>query len=247
MRVRVPLLTIGIGVKLSCSLNISCSSPSRASPHTQSAARAPIVPSSPARTSNLLSETTSSTRSDPSLAHHVPTLGHFECAAPAGSRGRRGTRMRASSNSGCSDSGEGCTAGDSGTAAARAKVEATEAADAARAAAAKLEVLRGSRAGSSASVDDNTDEELRLAREAAREQATQWAATHPHGGARGGSPDRRRRVDGAPGEGARGGSPDGRRRAGGAPGGGDRVDEDRGLYRRRDSPSPDRYHGRRMA
>jgi hypothetical protein len=114
MRVRVPLLTIGIGAKLSCSLNISCSSPSRASPHTQSAARAPIVPSSPAQTSSLLSETASSTRSDPSLAHHVPTLGHFECAAPAGSRGRRGTRTRASS-SGCSDSGEGSTAGGSGT------------------------------------------------------------------------------------------------------------------------------------
>jgi hypothetical protein len=132
-------------------------------------------------------------------------------------------------------------------AAARAKVEAAEAADAARAAAAELEVLHGSRAGSFASVDDNTDEELRLAREAAREQTAQWAAAHPHGGARGSSPDRRRRADGAPGEGARGGSLDGRRRAGGAPGGGDRVDGDRGLYRRRDSPSPDRYHGRRMA
>jgi hypothetical protein len=56
-------------------------------------------------------------------------------------------------------------------AAARAEVEAAEAADAARAAAAELEALCGSRAGSSASVDDNTDEELRLAREAAREQA----------------------------------------------------------------------------
>jgi hypothetical protein len=32
-----------------------------------------------------------------------------------------------------------------------------------------------------------------------------------------------------------------------APDGGDRVDEDRGLYMRRGSPSPDRYHGRRMA
>jgi hypothetical protein len=114
-------------------------------------------------------------------------------------------------------------------------------------AAAELEALRGSRAGSSASVDDNTDEELRLAREAAREQAAQWAAAHPHGGARGGSPDRRRRADDAPGEGARGGSPDGRRHADGAPDGGDRVDGDRGLYRRRGSPSLDRYHGRRMA
>jgi hypothetical protein len=132
-------------------------------------------------------------------------------------------------------------------AAARAEVEAAEAADAARAAAAELEALRGSRAGSSASVDDNTDEELRLAREAAREQAAQWAAAHPHGGARGGSPDRRRHADGAPGEGARGSSPDGRRHAGGAPGGGGRVDGDRGLYRRRGSPSPDRYHGRHRA
>lgn len=76
-------------------------------------------------------------------------------------------------------------------AAARAEVEAAEAADAARAAATELEVLRGSRAGSSASVDDNTDEELRLAREAAREQAAQWAAAHPHEGARGDSPNRR--------------------------------------------------------
>jgi hypothetical protein len=76
-------------------------------------------------------------------------------------------------------------------AAARAEVEAAEAADAARAAVAELEALRGSRAGSSTSVDDNTNEELRLAREAAREQAAQWAAAHPHGAARGGSPDRR--------------------------------------------------------
>jgi hypothetical protein len=115
MRVRVPLLTIGIGAKLSCSLNISCSSLSHASPHTQSAARAPTVPSSPAQTSILSSETTSSTRSDPSLAHHVPTLGHFECAAPARGRGRRGTRTRVSSSSGCSDNGEGSTIGGGGT------------------------------------------------------------------------------------------------------------------------------------
>jgi hypothetical protein len=66
-------------------------------------------------------------------------------------------------------------------AAARAEVEAAEAADVARAAAAELEALCGSRADSSAFVDDNTDEEFRLAREAAREQAVQWAAAHPHG------------------------------------------------------------------
>jgi hypothetical protein len=45
------------------------------------------------------------------------------------------------------------------------------------------------------------------------------------------------------GEGAHGGSPDEHGRAGGALGGGDRVDGDRGLYRRRGSPSPDRYRG----
>jgi hypothetical protein len=50
-----------------------------------------------------------------------------------------------------------------------------------------------------------------------REQATQWATAHPQG-RRGGSPDRRGRVDGW-------------------------VDGDRGLYRRRSSPSPGRYHG----
>jgi hypothetical protein len=67
----------------------------------------------------------------------------------------------------------------------------------------------------------------------------------PHGGARGGSLDRRRRADGAPSENACGGSPDGRGRADGAPGGGGRVNGDRGLYRRRGSPSSDRYHGHR--
>jgi hypothetical protein len=246
MRVRVTLLTIGIRAKLSCSLNISCLSPSRASPHTQSAARAPTVPSSPAQMSRLPFETTSSTRSDPSLAHHVPTLGHFECAAPAGGRGRRGTRTRAAAAA-AATAARAARLAAAELAAARAEVAAAEATDAARAAAAELEALRGSRADSSASVDDNTDEELRLAREAAREQAAQWAAAHPHGGARGGSPDRHRRADDAPGEGARGGSPAGLRHADGAPGGGDRVVGDRGLYRRRDSPSPDRYHGPMVA
>jgi hypothetical protein len=75
-------------------------------------------------------------------------------------------------------------------------------------------------------------------REVAREQAAQWAAAHLQG-RRGGSPDGRRRAGGSPGGGARGGgSPDRRGRAGG-----DWVDGDRGLYRRRDSPSPGRYHG----
>jgi hypothetical protein len=64
-------------------------------------ARIPTVSSYPARTSSLSYETTSSKRSDPSLSHNVPTLGHFECAAPAGGRGRCSTRTRASGS--CSD------------------------------------------------------------------------------------------------------------------------------------------------
>jgi hypothetical protein len=63
-------------------------------------------------------------------------------------------------------------------------------------------------------------------------------------GRRGGSPDERGRAGGAPGGGARGGcvldgggSPDRRGRADGW------DDGDHGLYRRCDSPSPDRYHG----
>jgi hypothetical protein len=107
-------------------------------------------------------------------------------------------------------------------AAARAEVEAAAAADATR---------------------DDRDNEFKLAREAAREQAAQWAAAHRQG-RRGGSPDECGRASGAPGGGTRGsrvpdggGSPDRRGRAGGW------VDRDRGLYRRRGSPSPDRYHG----
>jgi membrane protein involved in colicin uptake len=123
-------------------------------------------------------------------------------------------------------------------AAARAEVEEAEAA-------AELEALRGSSVGSSVSGDGSTNDELRLARKAAQEQAAQWAAVHPHGDVRDDSLDRRRRADGAPGENARGCSPDGRGRADGAPGGGGRVDGDRGLYKRRSSPSPNRYHGHR--
>jgi hypothetical protein len=55
--------------------------------------------------------------------------------------------------------------------AARAKVEAAATADAARAAAAELEALRGSSTSSSVSADGGTDDELKQAREVAREQA----------------------------------------------------------------------------
>jgi hypothetical protein len=127
--------------------------------------------------------------------------------------------------------------------AARVEVEAAAAADAARVAVAELKALRASSTSSSVSADDDRDNKFKLAREAAREQAAQWAATHPQGH-RGGSPYERGHAGGAPGGGARdgrvpdgGGSPDRRGRAGGW------VDGDRGLYRRCGSPSPNRYHG----
>jgi hypothetical protein len=68
-------------------------------------------------------------------------------------------------------------------ASARAEVEATETVDAGRAAVAEFETLRGSTVGSSISGDGSTNDELRLAREAAQEQTAQWAVAHPHGGA----------------------------------------------------------------
>jgi hypothetical protein len=107
-------------------------------------------------------------------------------------------------------------------AAARAEVEV--------AAVVELKALRASSTDSFVSADDDRDNKLKPTREAAPEQAAQWAVAHPQWH-RGGSPDGRGRVpDG-------GGSPDRRGRAG------DWVDGDHGLYRRRDSPSPDRYHG----
>jgi hypothetical protein len=48
---------------------------------------------------------------------------------------------------------------------------------------AEFETLRGSTVGSSISGDGSTNDELRLAREAAQEQTAQWAVAHPHGGA----------------------------------------------------------------
>jgi hypothetical protein len=62
-----------------------------------------------------------------------------------------------------------------------ARTEAAAAADAARAAAAELKALRASSTGSSVSADDDRDNELKLTRDAAREQAAQWAVTHPRG------------------------------------------------------------------
>jgi hypothetical protein len=52
---------------------------------------------------------------------------------------------------------------------------------AARAATTKLKALHASSTDSSVSADDDRDNELKLAREAAREQAAHWAAAHPRG------------------------------------------------------------------
>jgi hypothetical protein len=62
---------------------------------------------------------------------------------------------------------------------ARAEVKAAAAVDAARTATAELKVLHDNSTSISVSVDGGTDDELKRAREAAREQAAQWAAAHP--------------------------------------------------------------------
>jgi hypothetical protein len=64
---------------------------------------------------------------------------------------------------------------------ARAEVEAAAVADVACVVVAELKALRASSTGSSISADDDRDNELKLAREAAREQAAQWAACNPMG------------------------------------------------------------------
>jgi hypothetical protein len=119
-------------------------------------------------------------------------------------------------------------------AAAMAEVEAAAATDAARAAVAELEALRASSTDSSVSTDDDRDNELKLTREAAREQAAQWALAHPQWRHGGGAPGRDARGGSVPDD---DGSPDRRGRAGG------RVDGDCDFYRRCGSPSPNRYHG----
>jgi hypothetical protein len=63
--------------------------------------------------------------------------------------------------------------------AARAEVEVAVAADTVRAVAAELEALRDSSINISVSADGGTDNELKLAREAAREQVERWTAAHP--------------------------------------------------------------------
>jgi hypothetical protein len=66
-------------------------------------------------------------------------------------------------------------------AAARAEVEAAAVADAARAAAVELKALRNSSIDGSVSANGDTDDELKLTREAAREQMAQWAVVAPPG------------------------------------------------------------------
>jgi hypothetical protein len=236
MRVRVLFLTSGIRAVLSCRLNISCSSPSHASLGPQPAAGTPVVPahpSSPAQTSSSSSEAAPSHVAAPPLARHVrrtvSALDRLERAAPTGGQGCRGRGTRASGGRDCSDGGKCGKAGDGKTGSSKGRSRSSS---------------KGrSSTDSSVFADDDRDNELKLAREVAREQMAQWAAAHPQG-RRGGSPDRHGHAGSAPSGGARGGSvPDGgdssdrRRRAGGW------VDIDRSLYRRRSSPSPDRYHG----
>jgi hypothetical protein len=118
MRVRVSILTTGIRAILSCTLNISCSSPSHASLSPQPGAgtlAVPAHPSSPAQTGSSVSEAASAPRSSPPLARHVrrivSELGRLERAAPAGGRARRGRGTRASGGRNRCDVGKGIMAG----------------------------------------------------------------------------------------------------------------------------------------
>jgi hypothetical protein len=169
------LLTSGIRVVLSYSLNISYSSSSHASLDPQPAAVTPAVPahpSSPAQMSCCSSEAASSPRSSPPLARHVrrivSALSCLERAAPAGGRGCRGRGTQATAT-------RAARLTIAELAAARAEVKAAAVADAAHVTAAELETLRASSIGSSVSADDDRNNELKLAREATREHAAQWA------------------------------------------------------------------------
>jgi hypothetical protein len=66
-------------------------------------------------------------------------------------------------------------------AATRAEVEAAVTVDAVRVVTVEFETLCGNSTSSSIFDDGDIDDELKLASEAAREQAAQWAAVHPQG------------------------------------------------------------------
>ncbi|PVH64550.1 hypothetical protein PAHAL_2G300600 [Panicum hallii] len=122
MRVRVSILTTGIRAVLSCTLNISCSSPSHTSLSPQPGAGTPAIPAHPsssAQTGSSSSEAASSPRSSPPLARHVrrtvSALGRLERAAPAGGRARRSRGTRASGGRNRCNGGKGVKAGGGGT------------------------------------------------------------------------------------------------------------------------------------
>jgi hypothetical protein len=129
MRVKILLLTSGIRAVLSCSLSISCSSPSIASQQPLPAAEAtaaaipaaPAQPPSSVQTSSSLSDggsTPRSSSSSPPAARHVrrtlSALGRLERAAPAGGRTRCSGGARAGSGRDRCRSSKGVEAGSLG-------------------------------------------------------------------------------------------------------------------------------------
>jgi hypothetical protein len=95
--------------------------------------------------------------------------------------------MRASDGRDCSDGGKGSKASDGGTGSSKGRSRSSSG-DGCNACA-------SSSISSSVLANGGTDDELKLAREAAREQTVQRAAAHPQGRG-GGSPDRRGRAGG---------------------------------------------------
>jgi hypothetical protein len=94
--------------------------------------------------------------------------------------------------------------GDGGTGSSKGRSRSSNGGGCSACGTAEIEALHVNSTGSSTSADGDRDNELKLVREAARDQAAQWAAAHPQGHG-GGSPDEHECTGGAPSGGACGG------------------------------------------
>jgi hypothetical protein len=187
MRVRVLFLTSGIRAVLSCNL-ISPAHPLPTPPSVLSRKqehRLSLLIPPPAQTSSSSSEAASSPHSSP---HYCGmSEGQSQRSVASSVQHRQEAEVPATEERERAAAETAATAARAARltmaelTAARAEVEAAATADAARATTAELEALRASSTGSSVSADDDRDNELKLVREAAREQAAHWAAAHPKG------------------------------------------------------------------
>jgi hypothetical protein len=84
--------------------------------------------------------------------------------------------MRASGGRDCNDDGK---VGDGGTSSSKGRSRSNSGDGCSACSGSKLEAIRASNTDSSISADGDRDNELKLTREIAREQAVQWAAAYP--------------------------------------------------------------------